>query len=742
MIYVASLSAPVKKAFADKCRSTNVGAIIEQMSIDPQVSSMEACVLGPRDVVGVNRTKVQAAVRTKHPDVCVIYIYTKDKEADLLDVPFKKLVKKVNEESVNEAVLQFLDTHLVSANKTVPSRDEKVAKPIKSRPTDRALGAGGIKGNLLKRAAAEQRTEESDTDVMYDEAMQLYYYLDPLGQMVYCDKDTMEPIPAPEVRKHKERLAAEAKKTSPMLQQEESHQDAMTDEDDWDIPVRIPGSQSEDETTSAPEVPMQPDVSFQNRTATSLEKNIESIRDFHDWGILKQQLTKDAAVRALIEENTTFQGVVQMLNVLDVEIKTVYYDQGLTADQKFEKILEIGGRRSVLMATKNDLVTRKVLDIMEAVTISARRTVEELLNDHRRAMEQLTVAEEDIGNEATILDLIKRRADAEFELLALVKGIISLYQAMDIEVNEAILDLDKNIPSDNEFINNMVGPAAGVLTPTNTKELAHTMMTSLQNKREVMALMQDSVDKVIDAIHNILQRDKDIIDHQQYMIKMLKAHRVEDAVVIDGVIKNILHLYVGSEGTGRTATALTWSGVLSRRRNTLLIDLTGNNRLRDYGVEPISVDEFLRTRIDRSLCVVEGCIDDPEELMDMVLELKTRLDYYAYINIVLDSEQIDTIQTLSEDAYTLNYITDCTNESISDIAECYKNNTTANIARKLLLIDPPLDVLKIAGRIGADVTATKCITIPNLPKIKMCALTNDAPYEYSEVRMAFEEAFR
>lgn len=740
MIYVASLSAPVKKAFADKCRSTNVGAIIEQMSIDPQVSSMDACVLGPRDVVGVNRTKVQAAVRTKHPDVCVIYIYTKDKEADLLDVPFKKLVKKINEESVQEAVLQFLDTHLVSANKTVPSRDEKVVKPIKSRPTDRTLGAGGVKGNLLKRAAVEQKTEEPSSDIQYDEATQLYYYLDPLGQMVYCDEETQEPLPMSEVRKQRERLAAEAKKSSPLLQQGSSQAEADEDDDDWDIPVNMGGSQSNEETQ--PELPTKSDISFQDRTATSLEKNIESIRDFHDWGVLKQQLTKDAAVRELIEENTTFQGVVQMLNVLDVEIKTAYYDQGLTAEQKFEKILEIGGRRSVLMATKNDLVTRKVLDIMEAVTISARRTVEELLNDHRRAMEQLTVSEEDIGNEATVLDLIKRRADAEFELLAVVKGIISLYQAMDIEINEAILDLDKNIPSDNEFINNMVGPAAGVLTPTNTKELAHTMMTSLQNKREVMSLMQDSVDKVIDAIHNILQRDKDIIDHQQYMIKMLKAHRVEDAVVIDGVIKNILHLYVGSSGTGRTATTLTWSGVLSRRRNTLLIDLTGDNRLRDYGVEPIPVDEFLRTRMDRALCVVEGQIDDPEELMEMVRELKTRLDYYAYINIVLSADQIDTIQTLSEEAYTLNYITDCTNESITDIAECYKNNTTANIARKLLMIDPPLDVLKIAGRIGADVTATKCITIPNLPKVKMCALTNDAPYEYSEVRMAFEEAFR
>lgn len=729
MIYVASLAAPVKKAFADKCHSTTIGAIIEQMNIDPQVSNMEACVLGPRDVVGVNRAKVQAAIRTKHPGVCIIYIYTKDKESDMLDVPFKKAVKKITEETVEEAVLDFLDTHMVSANKTVPSRDQRVGKTITSRPTDRALTTGGTKGNLLKSAV---RKEVSETETyMLDAALGLCYYLDPLGQMVYCDEITHEPLSRAQIQECKERLSAANQQVA--TAEEEPEED---EGEDWDIPVNLP--------TKAPVVLEKPKPveSFQERSVSSLEKNIESIRDFHDWELLKRNLTKDTAVRELIEENTTFQGVVQMLNVLDVEIKTVFYDPGLTASQKFEKILEIGGNRSVLAATKNDLVTRKVLDIMEAVTISARRTVEELLLDHRKAMEQLIISEENIGDESTVLDLIRRRTEAEFELLAVVKGIISLYQAMDMEVNQVILDLDKHIPSDNEFVNNMIGPAATVLTPTNTKDLAHMMMMSLQSKREVMSLLQESVDKVIDAIHNILKKDQDIIDHQQYMIKMLKAHHVEDAVVIDGIIKNILNLYVGTEGTGRTATTLTWSGVLSRRRNTLLIDLTGSNRFKDYGVEAIPLQEFLRARIDRPLCVVEGYTDDPEEIAEMVQELKTRLDYYAYINVVLDVSQVDTIQSLSEEAYTLNYVSNCTNESLMDIAEIYKNNTTTNIARKLLLIDPPLDVLKLAERTGVDVTMTRCVTIPNLPKIKMCSLTNDAPYEYSEVRVAFEEAFR
>ena len=152
------------------------------------------------------------------------------------------------------------------------------------------------------------------------------------------------------------------------------------------------------------------------------------------------------------------------------------------------------------------------------------------------------------------------------------------------------------------------------------------MMRALQGHREQFALLEESVKKVIDAIHNLLQKDADIIEYQQFMIRTLKAHRVEDAVVIDGVLKNVLHIYVGTDNTGRTATTLTLAGVMSRRRNTLLIDLTKDNKLRNYGVEPVQLDEFTRTRIERQLCVVEGSLDDSENVMETIAELKTRLE--------------------------------------------------------------------------------------------------------------------
>ena len=53
-----------------------------------------------------------------------------------------------------------------------------------------------------------------------------------------------------------------------------------------------------------------------------------------------------------------------------------------------------------------------------------------------------------------------------------------------------------------------------------------------------------------------------------------------------------------------------------------------------------------------------------------------------------------------------------------------------------------IDVLKVAEYMNIDVTSTKCVSIPDVPKIKSCGVLQDKPYEYVGVRTVFEEAFK
>lgn len=754
MIYSAKLAAPVKKAYGERCYGTNIQKICEQLSLDPEVSGMEACVLCPKDVAGIMRKKVQLAIEDKNPDVCIIYIYNNEKEADLVDTPFKKQVKKTTPDVVKDIVEDCMGNYLLSAKKTVVSRDAKVTKTINSKPEDAQVTAGGLKGGLFKNkaAAAKKDNQEVGDELKYDVALDLWYKIDALGNQVYINKKTGKEMTKMQVEARKTRIKQGSYKLPKTLPEGVRPDPAdaenveipddlvvgdIEDEED-DIPVNL-GEPKEPEAPVVEE-PVKPNL--EERVESDFERNLKEVSNFHDWGLFKEAMSKDAAIRQLLEENTTYQGVVQMLSVLDTEIKTTYYDKGLTSQQKFEKVLEIGNKRSTLMATHNDILARKVLDVIDAVTIGARRTVNDLLDEHRKSMEQITVSKEGLFDETELHRLVDMRSKAMCELLALVKSTIQLYQAMDLEVSDVILDMDKRLPSDNEYINEMVGSAAEVLTPTNSMELARTMMRALQEKREAFVLMEEQVRKVIDSIRELFDRDEAIIQYQQHITQMLKAHRVEDAVIIDSVIKNILNVYIGQRGSGLTATALTWSGCLARRRNTLLIDLSNESKLGDYGEDVLDLDEFMRQRIDRPLCVVAGTVPDVEALSELITELKTRLDYYAHINVILDSTQLEYAKVLAKESLTVNYITNCTKDNMEEMGNVYASVDVNNVAQKVLMVNPTIDVLKVAEYMNIDVTSTKCVSIPDVPKIKSCGVLQDKPYEYVGVRTVFEEAFK
>lgn len=754
MIYSAKLAAPVKKAYGERCYGTNIQKICEQLSLDPEVSGMEACVLCPKDVAGIMRKKVQLAIEDKNPDVCIIYIYNNEKEADLVDTPFKKQVKKTTPDVVKDIVEDCMGNYLLSAKKTVVSRDAKVTKTINSKPEDVQVTAGGLKGGLFKNkaAAAKKDNQEVGDKLKYDIALDLWYKIDALGNQVYINKKTGKEMTKMQVEARKTRIKQGSYKLPKTLPEGVRPDPAdaenveipddlvvgdIEDEED-DIPVNL-GEPKEPEAPVVEE-PVKPNL--EERVESDFERNLKEVSNFHDWGLFKEAMSKDAAIRQLLEENTTYQGVVQMLSVLDTEIKTTYYDKGLTSQQKFEKVLEIGNKRSTLMATHNDILARKVLDVIDAVTIGARRTVNDLLDEHRKSMEQITVSKEGLFDETELHRLVDMRSKAMCELLALVKSTIQLYQAMDLEVSDVILDMDKRLPSDNEYINEMVGSAAEVLTPTNSMELAKTMMRALQEKREAFVLMEEQVRKVIDSIRELFDRDEAIIQYQQHITQMLKAHRVEDAVIIDSVIKNILNVYIGQRGSGLTATALTWSGCLARRRNTLLIDLSNESKLGDYGEDVLDLDEFMRQRIDRPLCVVAGTVPDVEALSELITELKTRLDYYAHINVILDSTQLEYAKVLAKESLTVNYITNCTKDNMEEMGNVYASVDVNNVAQKVLMVNPTIDVLKVAEYMNIDVTSTKCVSIPDVPKIKSCGVLQDKPYEYVGVRTVFEEAFK
>lgn len=690
MVYAAAMGVAVKKALKSQAMQSTITKICTQMPIDPDTTRMDVVILGPKDISPVKAQAIQDAIDNRHPDVCVIYLYTKDKEVDLIDCEYKKQVKKVTNQVITDAMEEFVGEHSLRQGKQRVTSQDFV-------------------------------TPESDSigDVQHDKV--------DMGTYVAPDTYT-----APKISLDKP--------TTP--EEEEPGVDAIQMLEEEEPLEDLPALDTAPEEQSPLEAPEEQLPSFPEQL--DLEEQLGGMNNFYDWPLFMEKLNKDSIMKQLIHENSEYAGLIQMLDVLDREIQSIWGDNALSHDQKFEKIKEIGLRKSVVRAAANSMNIEKVISIISTIIMSAKRTVDEKVAGIDTALYKITTDKEMLADTSYIDRSIAERTKVQFELMAMARGVVDLYKSVDNLVVAEISDLDKRLPSSNQFINEMVKPiGTQIFTPTNTAMLANKLMQELNKNRIIASQMEDTVNAVIEKLFELCDKDEEIIRYQQNKIHMLMANRVEDIVIVDSLLKNVLRLYVGADNTGRSATAITWCGLLSRRQNSLLIDLTGRAKFREYGVTPVSLDEFMANRIEQQfVCVESDHILSPDELQEMVNQLKSRLNYYPYVNIIVAPEDTEGLNQLSEDAKCVHYITDCSTVSINAMRDVVTKHTASNIARKLITIDPPVSPLMIADSINVDPTICRVITLPNVPAIRACALKHDRPFEYNDVAKIYEEAFR
>lgn len=689
MIYAASLNVPTKKAFGQQAMQSNLTKICQLMVIDPDTSGMDTVVFGPKDITPIRAQTVQDAVDNKHPGICVIYLYEKDKDSDLLDCENKKQCKKIKDGVIREAVEEFVGEHTIRQGKQKVSSADFVA------PEEDAIGDVTVEEEEKGPDYTRNNLDFEDTRA--------------------GEEDDLPPI----------------------------DEEAFSGLEDLDFSDE---QQVQLDTATETQDPLHAEESVlpETQPAITLEQALEDLNNYHDWELFKEQLNKDSIVKHLIEENTEYVGLINMLDVLDREISTVWRDTALSPDQKFEKIKDIGLQRAVVRASTNSMTVEKVISVITTIVLSAKRTVDDKISSLDASLYKITTDKQAIMDTSFIDRAIEERLKVQYELLNISRGIVDLYKTIDNFVVDEIAELDKRLPSSNQFINEMVKPlGTAIFTPTNTAALATKLMQALQSNRIVASQIEEQVNAVIEKLFELCDKDEEIIRYQQSTINLLKANRVEDVVIVNSLLKNVLRLYTGADNTGRSATAITWCGLLSRRQNSLLLDLTGRSKFREYGVQPISLQEFMERRIEQQfVCVESDHILDAEELQQLVEQLKSRLNYYPYVNVIVAPEDTEGMNILSADAKCIHYITDCSTASLKVMKGVIEKHTASNIARKLVTIDPPVSPLTIADSLRVDFTNVKIVTLPNVPAIRACSIKHDRPYEYNDVAKTFEEAFR
>ncbi len=671
MIYIASLAAFGKKTFGDKVFQTKTNKIIEQLMLNPKVTGMDSVIIGPKDLSSATTRKaLTTALESKHQDILVIYLYTNDKEKELLEieqVTAKKIDKRINLQSFKETVTEIFENMELTK-----------------------------KGDIQKsksKANEEEPEEEPKTKI--------------------------PPVKVPD-----------QKPIEPAIE-----------EPPVEIEEPINPKMSEPKPLEERLQPIQPKSSGHSKMT---EERIKACIQFSDWDLFKRLMTKDTIVSDLMLQNNDYAMTINMLSKLDQDIVSIFKDDQKTVEERFVAIKEMGIERSNYRVKQNSIISEKITSILTTITISAETMIHGRLHEITSALDQYAASDKRLyrQNKEDIEALIEDRMKLQFELHELSKNLITVYQSMDNTVNQIITSFDNGLPSDNTYVNEVYKSSVQIFTPINASKLASKLMSDLQKNRISLSALENLIQEVVSKVFYLCEIDESIITHQSKLIKLLESQNVEDVVIVDTILKNALRLYIGPCDVGTRSTTITWAGILSRRQNTLLIDLSGNAKFKDYGIQPITLEHFLEHRIEEHLVCVEGYILTPSELEPIIVQLKKRLNYYPYINIILDTSQVTLMKKLAEHALSITYITNCTNRSNAQVKQSNDYITLKNIAKKIVLIDPTIDEMTILKDLSMDPLSTKLIMLPYLSKIKSCVIKAQPPFNDPELRTIFEEAFR
>lgn len=732
MIYSFELASLLRKGFGrDKVFSSQINKICEQMPLDPEVSKMDTVVLSSKDLKGLNRGKVQTALLTKNPNVTFIYIWSKKGEEDLIDTPFKVELKKVTADSLYTAVNEIISDTLIKSGKlNADDSDSAIAIPKPLKPK--------FKASRFGKKDEDEVEEAEEVIVKIDPITGLHYFNDDItDEIIYCDEDGRRLTPA-EVQIAKDKLAME-KKEEAGSNDDDGFEDIDIDLDDDNAsgveekvalyPVKeamIPEQEEE-------EVKEQPAVD----KSTELKNEIESIKSFNNWEALNDALQETSIFAELIANDADYNGTLKVLESLEVQMLDIMQNPRLSADEKFDKLLDLGRDKTTTKGITNSIMVDKLVSIIHNLSAQVGSIAKTIVDKNYRAIDAAAAVDRIVLDDTANNEVIDAAVKAEVSLLNTKKEIASLYSVMNKTVQDTTKGFTAGLPSENELINQIIGMSDEYFTPKNTKGLFHKMLEALEENKSTFVQADESVNRLLDKLNDVAIKYREVIKYQSERILLLKANRVEDIVIMDTALKPTMQLFIGESGSGVTSTVLARTGVIARgAKNVVIIDLSRKAKFADYGIEAETWENFSENRVNREfICVIAPEIIDIDEILS---HLKTRLDNYGSINIILSPEQISEAAMLAGDSLTLNFISDCTPRNMVVMQEAIGAlSSIPNIARKVVLVNPVQDPISCCRTLGVELGNTKLITIPYLPEMKECLVNKTQPAMYPEIRGAF-----
>ena len=497
------------------------------------------------------------------------------------------------------------------------------------------------------------------------------------------------------------------------------------------------------------EMPDIPQYTQEDVTASVLER-LRNCNQVADLSMVARELTANNIVKQLLAENSEYATIEEKLKAYQHKVMAIMMDVSLTLDDKLSKVRAISYDKAYYAAKGSTILEQRVEEIIQTVCEKTREFVEEKNRSLDRViLEYSTTGSSPVIDFPLLSGLLDTRANIVLDLALLSKEVKGVFLTMDklaSDTTEKII-MDTTAVTGTPALDNVIEVRGARVTIAESCEVVNKVLRLATENSEKFAGYEQVVKTMNDKLVALLRTDSEIIEQQRQIIKFLTSQNVEDTVIANTFIKKSLRLYVGRPGVGRTFLPYSISRLRSKSNaNVLYINLTGEAKLKDYGVEGMELADWLNNIKEEPFCVVENSMVD---LMDEVPvqrlanALVKAADYYRVINVVVLPEQELLFRTLVPDALSINYITDVTPESLEATKGLIKQMTEENVAQRVYLNKCSACTENIVRRLGLDERLNvECLRFPYLQQVTDCSLNGVDPTAVDMVEECLREVMK
>lgn len=477
-------------------------------------------------------------------------------------------------------------------------------------------------------------------------------------------------------------------------------------------------------------------------------QRIRNCNSIADVSIVAREITATKVVKDLLSENNEYVAIEEKLKALQQRIYAVMTDPTIpTLEEKWDKVRAITYDRSYYAAKGTTILEQRVEEIIKALGNKTQELLRQRMEDVDRAIifykNSQHIEAIDFPRLSSILDT---RANLILDLAVIKKELISIFQSTDnltAETSKEIVNTNTRVTG-MPIIDNQLKARGEALTSSEGLEVINKILTAATINSQNFIEFQNSVELTNRKVAELLRTDDEIIEAQSEIIKYLSSKNIEETIVANSMIKKVLRIYTGEEGTGRTIVPYIISKLRSKTSaNVLYLNLTGDNKLKDYSVCAIDFYDWLDTGVEKQFCVVAGEInlENMESIAQRLSNMLVKVaDYYRVINVILKPDQKILLDILMPDVLSINYVTDMNIKNLEKTKELIENTTMANVAQKVIVNKCSHCTEGIVNRLGlGERINVGYLKVPYIPQVVECALNGINPSEIDIVQDLFTE---